>query len=432
MPDVPTKDNTDPTQGTTIGGQPETDSTQSTVDPVELERARKELLEELDKYFDMEKFRDDNAFDKFFGTLTRTNSGNYYISAPVMEAGEWYEPEAPMSGQDDGTQECPPEGLWIYFREFNTEEYAYYPENGFNSVFKSPLSTFAADVDTGSYTNLRRYITSGTGLNGLPAGLLRYEEMINYFDYKVANTSAGRFSVGYKVAKCPWNPEHSLLMMTVRANEVEVKAAPGNYTFLIDVSGSMAEKDKIELAVKSFALFTDTLGPEDRVSIVTYSGTSETLLDSCPGNDKEKIFKALRDAENYCVNWGGGTNGSGGITAAYDLAEKNFVQGGNNRVIIASDGDMNLGITGTAGLVELITEKKEKGIFLTTLGFGTGNYSDTNMEQIANAGNGNYYYIDCMDEAQRVLVERVRETMITVAKDVKFQMEFNPARVSEY
>jgi Ca-activated chloride channel family protein len=395
---------------------------------------REAILKELDKYFDMDKIsREDKGL---LENLVNAFSGKGTYNAPAMEAafpdGGYYEAEEPSGFPEGDPSECPPGWPLIYFREFNTEEYAYYPENGFNSVFKAPLSTFAADVDTGSYTNLRRYIREGSGIQSIPAGLLRYEEMINYFDYQITSRSEGRFSLGYRLAECPWNPAHKLLMMTVKANEVKVEEKPGNYVFLIDVSGSMAMPEKIELAVKSFALFTKTLGEKDMVSVVTYSGTSETLLDSCPTRDTEKILEALKKAETYCVTWGGGTNGSGGITAAYELAEKNLVKGGNNRVIIASDGDMNLGITGTAGLVELITKEKEKGIFLTTLGFGTGNYSDTNMEQIADAGNGNYYYIDCIDEAQRVLVEKARQTTVTVAKDVKFQMEFNPARVSEY
>ena len=409
------------------------------------------LIKELDAYFDITKLEEEmkeDFLDGLFGTLFkgRSNGATNY-AMPVMEAadgGYFYvgpETEAGLTG-GKGVAGVLPDGCFVYFREFNTEEYAYYAENGFNSVVKSPLSTFAADVDTGSYTNLRRYIRNHVGINGIPAGLLRYEEMINYFDYEVLPANQldiaelpkadSRFSVGYRLGVCPWNPDHSLLMMTVKANEVEIRETPGNYVFLIDVSGSMAQDDRIALAMKSFALFARTLGENDTVSIATYSGASTTLLDSCPAKDVEKIFEALREAESYCVNWGGGTNGSGGITAAYELAEKNFVKGGNNRVIIASDGDMNLGITGTAGLVELITQEKEKGIFLTTLGFGEGNYSDTNMEQIADAGNGNYYYIDCIEEAQRVLVEKVRETTITVAKDVKFQLEFNPREVAEY
>ena len=427
----------DPTTGPTTG--PTDPTVQGTDAAAMTEEERAEIIKELDKYFDMDKIQaeDEGLLDKLVTAFSNRNSAGNYYAMPVMEAADGLAPyetgEPGLPGDDgEGYEGILPDGCLIYFREFNTEEYAYYPENGFNSVFKTPLSTFAADVDTGSYTNLRRYIREGSGIDKIPAGLLRYEEMINYFDYDVTKTSGGRFSLGYRLAACPWNPEHSLLMMTVKANEVKVEEKPGNYVFLIDVSGSMAQKDKIELAVKSFALFTKTLGENDKVSIVTYSGSDDTLLDSCPAKDTEKIFEALKKAEQYCVNWGGGTNGSGGITAAYKLAEKNLVKDGNNRVIIASDGDMNLGITGTAGLVELITEEKEKGIFLTTLGFGTGNYSDTNMEQIADAGNGNYYYIDCIDEAQRVLVEKARQTTITVAKDVKFQMEFNPQIVSEY
>ena len=429
---------TDPAKPTTQVVDPTDPAAQGTQTPEILsEKEREEIIKELDQYFDMEKIanEDEGLFDRLVLSLSSSKSNGMYM-VPEMEAaadGGYYMKEEPGLPEEGGEHsELPPGCPFIYLLDWNTEEYAYYPENGFNSVFKTPLSTFAADVDTGSYTNLRRYIREGSGIDKIPAGLLRYEEMINYFDYQVQKKSGGRFSLGYRLAECPWNPAHKLLMMTVKANEVKVEEKPGNYVFLIDVSGSMAQKDKIELAVKSFALFTKTLGENDKVSIVTYSGSNDTLLDSCPAKDSEKILKALKEAESYCVNWGGGTNGSGGITAAYALAEKNLVKDGNNRVIIASDGDMNLGITGTAGLVELITKEKEKGIFLTTLGFGTGNYSDTNMERIADAGNGNYYYIDCIDEAQRVLVEKARETTITIAKDVKFQMEFNPTVVSEY
>ncbi|SCX77997.1 Ca-activated chloride channel family protein [Lachnospiraceae bacterium XPB1003] len=317
---------------------------------------------------------------------------------------------------------------------FNTEEYNYVKENGFLNTSITPLSTFAADVDTGSYANFRRMVNDGYGLNDIPSGAVRTEEMLNYFDYTIddANVSSGAFSVQYETGTCPWNKDNTLLMMTVQANQVESSYKGNNYVFLIDTSGSMASQDKIDLAVIAFKKLANTLTDADSVSIVTYSGSSTTLLKGAEGTDQDAIDDALDEAYMHCYCYGGGTNGSGGIEAAYKLAEDNFIEGGNNRVIIASDGDMNLGITDNSGLVDLITKKKETGIFLTTLGFGSGNYSDANMEAIADAGNGNYFYIDCMDEAKRVLCDKMSQTFVTVAKDVKFQVEFNPAAVSEY
>lgn len=312
--------------------------------------------------------------------------------------------------------------------EFNTEEYDYIEENSFLSVATSPQSTFAADVDTGSYTNFRRMVNDNYELEDIPKGAIRVEEMINYFDYEVkAADDENRFAVNSEIHTCPWNESNRLLMMTVKAKDIEIESVGNNFVFLIDSSGSMRSQDKGDMAIRSFKLLAETLTAEDRVSIVTYSGDSRVVLESCAGDKYKKICKALDSIE-----FGGGTNGSGGITAAYEQAEKNFIENGNNRVIIASDGDMNLGVTSNAGLTDLITEKKETGVFLTVLGYGSGNYSDANMESIADAGNGNYYYIDCMDEANRVLVDKLKQTTITVAKDVKLQVEFNPLEVKEY
>ena len=311
-----------------------------------------------------------------------------------------------------------------YDENFNTEEYLSIKESGFVLVADNPLSTFSADVDTGSYCNLRRYIKSRYDLDEI-SGSIRTEEIINYFDYEVIDDS-DVFGLQYEVGNCPWNEDHKLLIMTFQANAEETITNEGNnFVFLVDSSGSMSSADKLELAVKSFKLLAESLGENDRVSIVTYSGDSRLLLEG--SNDYDEICKALDQ-----ISAGGGTNGSGGIRAAYDCANENFIEGGNNRVIIASDGDMNLGITSTSGLTDLITEEKESGVFLTVLGFGSGNYSDANMESIADAGNGNYYYIDTIEEAKRVLVDKLKQTTVTVAKDVKFQAEFNPAVVYSY
>lgn len=316
-----------------------------------------------------------------------------------------------------------------YDEDFNTEEYNTIKENGFEYVSTNPLSTFAADVDTGSYCNLRRMIRDGYTMNDIPSGAVRTEEMVNYFDYPLneENETDGKFSVQYAVNSCPWNEDNQLLVMTITANDNNVKSAGNNFVYLIDSSGSMYDADKLSMAVEGFKRLTKALDEDDLVSIVTYAGSSDTLVEGCPAGKYKTIYKALDSIEAN-----GGTNGSGGIEAAYDCALRNYIKNGNNRVIIASDGDMNLGVTSQSGLVDLIKEKKESGVFLTTLGFGSGNYSDANMEQIADAGNGNYYYIDCIEEADHVLVEKLMQTTVTVAKDVKFQAEFNPSVVSEY
>ncbi|SEQ41783.1 vWA domain-containing protein [Butyrivibrio sp. TB] len=324
--------------------------------------------------------------------------------------------------------------------DMNTEEYTQQVENGFTNVSDNALSTFGADVDTASYTNFRRLVNSGYTIDTIPEGSIRVEEMLNYFDYDNLNTNAVNissdvqeaFSVTYETGTCPWNTENGLLVMNVKANQTQVDNAGTNFVFLIDTSGSMSspEEERIGLVVQSFNAFLETLSGNYTISVVTYSGSSETLIEG--SSDKGQIKEALTAAYNSCVQYGGGTNGSGGITAAYEIANKYFIEGGNNRVIIASDGDMNLGLTSATELTDLITSEKESGVFLTVLGFGAGNYSDANMEAIADAGNGNYFYIDCLGEAKRVLCDKISESTVTVAKDVKFQVEFNPNQISSY
>lgn len=315
--------------------------------------------------------------------------------------------------------------------QWNTEEYNPIIESSFMKVATSPRSTFAIDVDNGSYTNFRRMITQRQ--DTIPSGAIRTEEFLNYFDYAITSPrSDGRFTVTSEIHPCPWNEEHGLMSLLVTANPVEIENRGNNYVFLIDTSGSMGWSvvdghTSLQLAVESFKLLTDELTANDTVSIVTYAGSSDTVLSGCSGAEHDRIKRVLSSLSSN-----GGTNGSGGINAAYECAVKYYIEGGNNRVILASDGDMNLGITSQAGLTDLIKEKKELGVFLTTLGFGEGNYSDANMERIADLGNGNYYYIDCLEEARRVLVEKLTRTTVTVAKDVKLQAEFNPSLVSQY
>lgn len=378
----------------------------------------KEALGAVADYISNSSTKKESADDGYI-YITETEE---YCTADSGACGTNTIPSEPYASYDM-VEEC------YEYIEFNTEEYNYIKENSFLSVATSPLSTFAADVDTGSYTNFRRMMHDGYRLENIPQGAVRVEEMINYFDYAPIeyNDDESLFGISYETNICPWNEDHELIMLTVGTKDVDLEYVGNNFVFLIDSSGSMNSYDKGLMAIDSFKLLAETLTKEDRVSIVTYSGSSATILDSCPGDKYKKICKALDS-----IRFGGGTNGSGGITAAYELATENFMEGGNNRVIIASDGDMNLGITSQSGLTELITQQKESGVFLTVLGYGSGNYSDANMESIADCGNGNYYYIDCLEEAERVLVQNLKQTTVTVAKDVKFQVEFNPLEVAEY
>ena len=308
----------------------------------------------------------------------------------------------------------------------NTEDYNSINENGFVSVSTQPFSTFGADVDTAVYTNLRRSIMQNDGY-GIRGNAIRVEEMINYFDYDYTKPAAGeKFGVVTDLAPCPWNADTLLLRVGVRAEEVSIEEG-SNIVFLIDTSGSMDSADKLPLVQEAFNKLQKNLTANDTVSIVTYAGSYSVPLEGVGGNEHQKIENAL-----YSLMAGGCTNGEGGITKAYEVAEKYFIEGGNNRVILATDGDLNVGISSEAGLIDLIEEKKESGVFLSCLGFGEGNYQDAKMEAMADHGNGNYSYIDCDAEAERVLTKELWSTLYTVAKDVKFQVEFNPDQVKGY
>lgn len=311
----------------------------------------------------------------------------------------------------------------------NQEEYSRWEEQGFFSVMEQPLSTFSADVDTASYSNLRRLIREGYDLESLPEGAARIEEMVNYFSYDYEGpTGQDPFGVTTQISRCPWNEDAELLMVGLKTEDISYEQAPAsNLVFLLDVSGSMGEPDKLPLLQEAFGLLTDKLTAQDRISIVTYASEDTVVLQGAGGNEKRKIKKAL----NSLVA-GGGTWGSRGIETAYTLAEENFIKGGNNRIILATDGDLNIGMTTEEELEELISEKKESGIFLSVLGFGTENIKDNKMETLADKGNGNYAYIDCMQEAKKVLSEEMTATLLTVCKDVKLQVEFNPERVEAY
>lgn len=311
----------------------------------------------------------------------------------------------------------------------NNEEYSKWQEKGYVNVMQEPLSTFAADVDTASYSNLRRMIRDGWDLENLPEGSVRIEEMLNYFHYDFAEPKGQEpFGVTTQLGPCPWNEEAELLMIGLKTESVDYDYAPAsNLVFLLDVSGSMGDPDKLPLLQESFATLTDNLTNKDRISIVTYAEEDKVVLQGARGDEKKKIKKAL----NSLVA-GGGTYGSKGIERAYELAEEYFIEGGNNRIILATDGDLNIGMTTEEELEELISEKKESGIFLSVLGFGTGNIKDNKMETLADKGNGNYAYIDCLREADKVLLEEMAATLVTICKDVKFQVEFNPDIVEGY
>ena len=306
---------------------------------------------------------------------------------------------------------------------FNTEEYNTQDENIFKDTAISPLSTFSIDTDTASYSNMRRFILNG---QSIPGGSVRSEELINYFDYSKAETEDGRpFGVNYTVSKCPWNDENLLAMITVSAEELKERK-PSNLVFLIDVSGSMSNYNKLPLVKLSLSMLLDKLKEDDTVSIVTYASGTEVILEPTKASEKDVIISAM----NGLYPWGG-TYGEGGIELAYKEAEKHKIDG-NNRVILCTDGDFNIGKSSEAELDKLISEKREKGIFLSVLGFGMGNYKDNKMETLADKGNGNYAYIDNLREAKKVLVDEMPKTIYTVAKDVKIQTEFNPETVSKY
>lgn len=310
--------------------------------------------------------------------------------------------------------------------EFNTEEYAYLPENDFLSPSSNPLSTFSIDVDNASYTNTRRYLEDGMLP---PVDAIRTEEFVNYFGYNYPTPAKSEtFSVYTEVGECPWNDDNQLVHIGMKGYTVPIEELPpSNLVFLIDVSGSMSDENKLPLLKKSYKMMVDRLNEKDRVSIVTYAGDDRVALESTSCKYKDKIKEAIDDLES-----GGSTNGAGGIERAYEIAGKNFIAEGNNRVILATDGDFNVGRSSDGETTRLIEEKRDEGVFLTILGFGMGNYKDSKMESMADHGNGNYFYVDDIRESNRVLVNNLAGTLLTIAKDVKIQVEFNPALVKEY
>jgi Ca-activated chloride channel family protein len=308
----------------------------------------------------------------------------------------------------------------------NTESYQTIHENPFLAPLKNPLSTFSIDVDTASYSNVRRFLNQG---KLPPKDAVRIEEMLNYFRYDYAQPEAGKpFALKTELSEAPWKKGHQLLQIGLQAPAVEMGNTPrSNLVFLLDTSGSMASPDKLPLLKQSLRLMVDQLSEKDSVSMVVYAGSAGQVLPPTPGHRKDVILKALDNLEA-----GGGTAGGAGIRLAYSLARQQFIQGGNNRVILATDGDFNVGASSDAEMEYLIEQERKEGVFLTVLGFGTGNYKDSKMETLANKGNGNYAYIDSLSEARKVVVQELGATLLTVAKDVKLQVEFNPAKVAKY
>lgn len=308
----------------------------------------------------------------------------------------------------------------------NSERYAELEENPFVETARAPLSTFSIDVDTASYSNVRRFLNDG---QLPPKDAVRVEEFVNYFSYDYPQPVGNLpFSVTTEVSECPWNAKNRLVLIGLQGKRVSLdNVPPSNLVFLLDVSGSMNDERKLPLLKSSLRLLVEQLTVKDRIAIVVYAGSSGLVLPSTTADRKQDILSALGQLEA-----GGSTNGGAGITLAYKVAQENFIQNGNNRVILATDGDFNVGLTSDDELVRVIEEKRKSGIFLSVLGFGTGNINDSMMEKIADKGNGNYAYIDSMEEARKALGQQVAGTLYTIAKDVKIQVEFNPAQAAGY
>ena len=324
---------------------------------------------------------------------------------------------APMAGKSMATEAD---------IDWNTDEYTHFESNRFLSTLTAPLSTFAADVDTSSYAHFRRLVLNG---EHVPADAIRIEEMLNYFHYDYAQPKGDDpFGVTVEISDCPWNEKTKLMLIGLQAKEVTKAERPGhNLVFLIDTSGSMYGADRLDLVKRAFMMLLDELEPTDTVSIVAYASQDRVVLEGVPAADKTRIMEAISELEA-----GGATNGSAGITRAYEIASKYYKDGGVNRILLATDGDLNVGTSSEGELAEMVSEKKKAGISLTCLGVGMGNYKDNKMEALADYGDGNCWYLDTIHEARKALVSEAGGTFITVAKDVKIQVDFNPSQVKGY
>jgi Ca-activated chloride channel homolog len=310
--------------------------------------------------------------------------------------------------------------------DFNTENYSSIQENGFKNVLNQPLSTFSIDVDNASYSNIRRFINMG---QLPPKDAVRIEEMINYFNYDYKQPDGDKpFSVTTEIASCPWNTNHNLLLIGLQGKEIaKENIPPSNLVFLLDVSGSMESPNKLPLVKSALKMLVDQLRPQDKVSIIVYAGAAGMVLDATPGSNKKKIIEAIDN-----LSAGGSTAGGEGLKLAYKIADDNRIEKGNNRIILATDGDFNVGVSSDSEMEQIVSSERDKGIFITVLGFGMGNYKDNKLEIISDKGNGNYSYIDNIQEARKVFIKEFGGTLFTIAKDVKLQIEFNPAKVKAY
>lgn len=395
------KDSKEKVIPSTSEGKGEVDTDESQVESVAAKyRALEEERREQDVYYD--------DSDLYSDACKETEENYYDVTAEDAEGS--------YSSEND----------YYFYDNYDTREYSYEQENKFVSTQDRSVSTFAADVDTASYSNIRGYINS---YSDVPASAVRIEEMINYFHYsKTAPAEGEKFGVTTECGACPWNENNWLLYIELNTEDIDFKdAVPSNLVFLIDTSGSMYDSNKLPLAQKAFDMLAEELDEDDRVSIVTYAGSETIVLTGTPGNETYTITEAIDSLEAS-----GSTNGGMGIIAAYELAEEYYIPGGNNRVILATDGDMNVGITSEGDLTNLVAEEKENGIYLSILGFGNDNLKDNKLESMADNGNGNYSFIDSVYEAKKVLVDEMGGTLYTVAKDVKLQIEFNPDVVAEY
>jgi Ca-activated chloride channel homolog len=349
---------------------------------------------------------------------TSSNAVDYSKTQPYSQS--------PVSSNSTATQGAVDRKAESFDGATNGERYAKIEENPFLETVRAPLSTFSIDVDTASYSNVRRFLNQGSLP---PKDAVRIEELVNYFEYDYPQPVGDvPFSVNTEVAACPWNANHKIVQIGLQGKKVSLdNVPPSNLVFLLDVSGSMNSPDKLPLLKQGLKTMVNQLSNKDRVAIVVYAGASGLALPSTSADDKQKINEALDRLEA-----GGSTNGGQGIRLAYQVAQDNFISNGNNRVILATDGDFNVGLTNDNELVSMVEQKRQSNIFLSVLGFGSGNLNDSMMEKLADKGNGNYAYIDSNEEARKALGNQVAGTLYTIAKDVKIQVEFNPAKVAGY
>ncbi|MDX9959176.1 MAG: von Willebrand factor type A domain-containing protein [Spirochaetia bacterium] len=353
------------------------------------------------------------------GDAPAVESGTGAVASPADMTKAMFELADPLEAQPAPVQVAPDAG-------FNTDEYNKITENEFKDARQNPLSTFSIDVDKASYANVRSYLDGGILP---PPDAVRIEELINYFSYDYPEpTGEHPFSITTELTETPWNPESRLFMIGIQGKRLDYQnLQPCNLVFLIDTSGSMGDANKLPLLKEALGLLVKNLSAKDKIAIVAYAGSAGIVLESTPASSSRTILRAMDDLSS-----GGSTAGGAGIELAYKTARENYIPGGNNRVILCTDGDFNVGTSSTGSLVDLITEKRKEDIYLTICGFGMGNYKDGRMEEISKAGNGNYFYIDSRKEAEKVFVKEMRANMFTIAKDVKIQLEFNPAVVKAY